>query len=355
MRIVFVNPYFLPYHGGIERRIHGVARALAEKHDVTVVTARLAGTLPEERMDGFRVVRMHSIHFRVPYNPPLLFTPRVEEAVRALDPDLVDFHYRWAPEYTRAMLRVARDTPVTFTYHNTFGEGAGWLRLPSLLNDALFLPVLRRARAVIAVSEFVRDDLARRGVPRAHSIPNGVDPFPLPRKPAGHILFIGRLVATKGLPLLLHAMTSTPSPPLVVVGDGPERARLEALASRLGITARVTFAGWVPEEEKQRLLAGAEFLVHPALFESFGIAVLEALAAGCPVLATRIGGIPEVVGDAGLLVEPSVGAIAAGLRRMSDGDACKALAAKAKERAALFGWDRIAAETERVFKSAVAE
>ncbi|HLF24542.1 MAG TPA: glycosyltransferase family 4 protein, partial [Burkholderiales bacterium] len=299
MRIVAVNPYFFPYRGGIERRIHGVARELARRHEVFVLTSQLPNTSLEEKMDGFTIVRLPATQIPLSYNPPPIFTRGVAEAVGRLAPDIVDFHYRWAPDYTSAMSRVAQQYPLVFTYHNTFGEGVGWQRLPSLLNDALFLRFMERAKRVVCVSDFVHKDLARRGFDGAPmaTIPNGVDPFTIPRSDAadrgksdGFMLAVGRLVATKNLHSLLVAMSRAPSPQLVVVGDGPERIGLESQVKALGLGGRVRFEGQVPERRKNELLATAEFLVHPAIFESFGIAILEALAAGCPVLASNVGG-----------------------------------------------------------------
>lgn len=121
---------------------------------------------------------------------------------------------------------------------------------------------------------------------------------------SGTILGVGRLSREKGFDLLVEAMTYLPGRRLLLAGDGPERASLEALVSRLGINDRVEFAGWVSEPWASRFRP--DLLVVPSRFEAMGLVILEAMRAGVPVVAARVGGIPEVVVDnvTGLLAEP---------------------------------------------------
>ena len=108
------------------------------------------------------VVRLPS-RFIGRYNPPYVTTPGVLDALNSLDADIVDFHYRWAPSYSRAMRRYEGNW--MFTFHNTYGEGEGIGRALSLINDMLFSNMIRDRRTV-CVSEFVRNDLLARGFRR---------------------------------------------------------------------------------------------------------------------------------------------------------------------------------------------
>lgn len=358
MRLLLCNPYYHPFQGGIEARLHGTARGLAKQHEVAVLTAQLPGTAKEERREGYTILRVPAVVLDwFPYNPPPLVAWGIEDAIRAYDPDIFDFHYRWAPEWSRAFFAHAARAPAVFTWHNPYGEGTGWVRTVSEWNDARFLAGLGPVRRVITISEAVARDLATRGVPRAklRAIHAGFDPAPPIRAPrADFALFVGRLVETKGLDVLLDALPLAPGVRVVLAGKGPALDGLVERARKNGVADRVQFRGFVPEAEKQRLMGTARFIVHPARWEGLGHALAEAMLHGTPVLATDVGGIPEAVGPGGVLVKPEdPKALAEGMTRLwNDGGLREALGAKALQHARGFSWERCVAETERVYREA---
>lgn len=360
MRVLLANPYFLPFEGGIEARMAGLARGLAARHEVAVLTCRLPGTAAEERRDGYAVLRVPATVWRsFPYNPPPAFARGVLDAVAAWGPDVADFQYRWAPEWTAAMRRWARRAPAVFTWHNPFGEGTGPTGALSRWHDARFLGALRDVRRVITISQAVARDLGERGVPREKLVPihAGFDAPPaLPATDGGYALFVGRLVDTKGLDVLLDALPRAPDVRLVVVGKGPRLGFLQRRARDRGVADRVRFAGFVSAEEKERLMAGARLVAHPARWEGLGHALAEAMLHGKPVVATDVGGIPEVVGPGGVLVPPEdPRALADALRGLwADAGLREALGAKARAHAATFTWERCVALTERAYREAAA-
>jgi glycosyltransferase involved in cell wall biosynthesis len=131
------------------------------------------------------------------------------------------------------------------------------------------------------------------------------------------VLTVARLDSQKGHDVLLRAVAETPSVRLVLAGQGPERERLETLVSRLGLSARVLFLG--RRTDVAELLAASDVFVLPSLFEGSSLAVLEAMAAMKPVVATAIGGTDELIvdGESGRLVPPAdPGALAAALRQV---------------------------------------
>ncbi len=352
MRIVEVNAFHYPYRGGIEHRVHHISQRLGTKHKVTVLTSRLPGTAERERMENYDVVRLDSRLVNL-YNPPHVITPGILDAIKELDPDMVDFHYRWSGTYNKAARNY--EGVKAFTFHNTFGEGVGFLRPLSVLNDSLWKRHLLKFKKIICVSEFVRHDLESRGFARdrLEVVPSCIEmPVPRTAEEGDYILFVGRLVATKGLPYLLQAMKEVDSP-LVIVGDGPARSGLERMTVRLGLEGKVTFEGRVSEERKADLFAGCKMLVMPSLFESLGLAAAEAMSYGKPVVASDSGGLPEVVGDGGIVVpakDPKrlAEAINALLR---DDSRRHDLGAKAKARAARYSWDLAADEMEKIYAS----
>ena len=142
----------------------------------------------------------------------------------------------------------------------------------------------------------------------------GVDPalFP-PRRHSGEgsqLLFVGRLAGVKGLPILLDALAQLkqrrPDIHLSVAGDGPDRARLEAQARRLGVAENVSFLGYRSQQQVRELLAGTDVFVMSSFAEGVPVVLMEAMAAHVAVVATRIAGIPELVEDgvSGFLVPP---------------------------------------------------
>ncbi|HVL88404.1 MAG TPA: glycosyltransferase, partial [Candidatus Thermoplasmatota archaeon] len=172
----------------------------------------------------------------------------------------------------------------------------------------------------------------------------------------GPAVFVGRLVPTKGLRVLVEAVARAPGVDVVVVGEGPERRRLERLARARGVSDRVRFAGAVPDDARQALLARARFVVHPALQEALGLAVAEAMRQGCPIVATTAGGIPDVTGDAARLVPPGdAEALARAMVELwSDPALARRLGERARRRAQDFSWPRYVAATLRVYERACA-
>jgi len=361
MKICMVNPYFHPYMGGIERRIYETGKRLAKRHEVFVVTGRLPGTPEQEELDGIKIERLPSKLLKV-YNPPFMVSKGLEKRIGNIDPDIVDFHYRWALDYTISMKQVTERYPCTFTFHNSFGEGSELQQPISNINDRLFMKTLKRYKHVICVSEFVKNDLVDRGLPEdmASVIYNGidlVDTFPHVDDSASAdepwALFMGRIVKTKGLTYLLDAMRilgdQNSEVKIKIAGDGPQLASLKKQAAGM---VNVEFLGHVPDDEKERLLAGCRFFVLPSTFESFGIVLLEAMRHGNPVVASSTGGVPEVVGEAGILVEPKDGqALANALDRMWNDDAFRRDAGKkALARLEHFSWDDITLQLERTYE-----
>jgi glycosyltransferase involved in cell wall biosynthesis len=140
------------------------------------------------------------------------------------------------------------------------------------------------------------------------------------------LVFAGRLGPQKALGTLLHALVEVPDATLVVAGDGPEREPLEQLTRTLGLDGRVTFLGAVPRERVLRLFGAADACVVPSAWENLPHTVVEALAVGCPVIATSVGGVPEVVrdGENGLLVAPGDSrALANAIARLLSDDALR--------------------------------
>jgi glycosyltransferase involved in cell wall biosynthesis len=211
-------------------------------------------------------------------------------------------------------------------------------RIPAV--NFLTRQTLRGARKVIALSASLAEGAAAMGIDprRIAVIPNGVDaarfhPNGIPREPV--LLFAGSLIERKGLATLLDAAALLrrrhPSHRLVVIGEGPQRAELEAQAEALGIGGAVRFTGSLSPEEVAGWMRRAEVFVLPSSEEGQGVVLLEALASGTPCVAGRAGGIPDVLspqwgklvapGDPQALAEAVGGLIGSPARRLAMGRA----------------------------------
>ncbi|MHB0869403.1 MAG: glycosyltransferase family 4 protein [Chloroflexota bacterium] len=245
------------------------------------------------------------------------------------------------------------------------------------LFERIAMAGLRRADRLIADSAYTKRCLVERlGIDRGRIevVHLGVDrsrfrPMPVPPGtrdryglPEGkrYVIYVGSEDPRKNLAALLRALAEVrhdlPDVELVKVGMArfqAERARLTALAEELGIGAAVRFLDEVPEDDLPLLYNLAELCVMPSLYEGFGFPALESMACGTPVVATDAASLSEVVGDAGLLVQPDTGALARGiLRLLADRRERARLAGAGRERAACFTWERTARETLRVYGAA---
>ena len=241
----------------------------------------------------------------------------------------------------------------------------------------LLLPrALRRAAHVIAVSEATRVEvLGRYGVPapKVRVVHEAAGPaFRPPSGPAlaaararyglgpSYVLFVGLLEPKKNLTALLGAVARLRARgdwggrELLVVGArGWGEDALAVASGRLGLDGTVRALGPVPDADLAALYGGADAFVFPSLWEGFGLPVLEAMASGAPVVASTRGALPEVAGDAALLVEPAAEPLADALGTLlADAGLRDRLRAAGLRRAAAFSWERAAAETLEVYRAA---
>lgn len=233
----------------------------------------------------------------------------------------------------------------------------------------------RVAHRVIAVSAATRADLVRytgvapakisvihHGV-AAHFAPVASQPM-ITAVQARHaidrpyFLFVGTVQPRKNLERVIAAFAAlavSQQPLLVIAGKkGWLTAAIERRAQELGVADRVRFVGYLPDADLPPLLSGALGFVFPSLYEGFGMPVLEAMACGTPVLTATTSSLPEVAGDAALLVDPcDTSAIADGLRRLASEPQLRAeLGARGRARAARFTWRACAEATLRVLQQA---
>ena len=278
--------------------------------------------------------------------------------MRSFDPDVIHAHEPLTPS-TSMLAVLAASVPVVATFHAFLDRS----RLMELAGPAL-RQVSRRIDAGVAVSDAAASFLRRVVHAPLEIVPNGVDvgAFAHPGRPVDglppgrKILWVNRLDPQKGFDVMLRAFEELAIElddlVLLVAGDGRDRVLVSSLP--LHLRGRVLRLGNVPHGELPRYHAAADVFASPATGqESFGIVLVEAMAAGVPVVASDIAGYREVVRDGieGLLVPPNdPGALAEAIRRiLSEPDLASALAAAGRSRAETFSWATVVPRLEAVY------
>lgn len=320
MRILMHCIYFPPEVGGLESHVFHLCRSLAARgHEVTIVTSRSRPGLPgDEIMDGVRVRRTW-LPGRTPPGWAAHAAGSLPATLRAgRDADLLHAQ-AFASIPPLLPVRALRGTPLVATLHTSHflirARRPAW--------RPILRELVRAPDRVLAASAEIRD-VAMELSPgtRVEALVNGVDTTlfrPLDRRPsaadpsspagAGRIVVPRRLFPKNGVDVFVEAfpriVTGRPGVQAFIVGDGPERSRLEARARSLGVGEALHFLGARPNREMPELLASMDLAVIPSRMEATSVAALESMACGLPVVASEVGGLPEIVdGRVGALVPP---------------------------------------------------
>jgi glycosyltransferase involved in cell wall biosynthesis len=315
MKIVMHCVYYPPEVGGLESHVHFLCRALADRgHRVDVVTSRSILDTPRyEIRDGVHVWRTwfpgkHTAGWITHAGASIPTALRVSrecdvlhaQALQSVPPLLVVRSVRSAPLvatwHTSHFLRLARRPP----WRTILGRlvEAVDANLAASREIAAVAESLAPGTTVEAVTNGVETSVFQRVAPTLEPPPAGRKRLVVPR----------RLFAKNGVEHLVRAIpliAADVDVEAVIVGDGPERSRLEALTDALGLDDRVRFLGTRAHEEMPGLLCSADLAVFPSLMEATSVAALECMACEVPVAASRVGGLPEIVDDTvGALFEP---------------------------------------------------
>jgi phosphatidyl-myo-inositol alpha-mannosyltransferase len=371
MRIGIVTQSYYPRYGGVTEHVHNSAMELRRRgHEVTIITGRIAGN--GEPHDAPGVERLGR-NVLIPLNRAFVdvtlglgLRRQMRRLLRAHAFEVVHIHNPHAP--TLPLLAVQEASCATVgTFHGTHGR--------NLLQDAFHRPLARavgRLDARIAVSRSAERSNRAYYPGRYHVVPNGVDvnrfhperpPFEQWRDPARvNVLFVGRLDPRKGVRHLLAAMPEVVARTrgrarLLVVGDSYLRSGLEAQVPA-ALRAHVHFLGHVPSADLPRWYVTGDIFVSPATGnESFGIVLLEAMAAGRPVVASDIPGYRSVIRDGENAVAVPPGDVAALASRLTalieDRDRRTELAQRGRARALEFAWPRVTEQIEAVYREAL--
>lgn len=388
MKVAQLTTRYPPGPGGVERHVAELAPRLAERgHRVDVFTSELyrefpwqslEPSVPREETTSFGAVHRLKV-WSLPSELHYTFFRDLYRRLTAYGPDVVHAHtYGTHQVSVAARLRRKVGTPFVLTahFHPIWSIEGGWARrrLRSFYDRRLAGPVVREASRLV-VQTHEEERLVRElgiALPPVEIVPPGYAPTaPLDPSqgtfasrhglPGPYVLFVGRLASNKGLLRLAEAFgllaRSDPTATLVLIGaDGGALPAFEAKVRALGLESRVRRLGFLESEaELAQAYAEARCAALPSDYEAFGLVLLEALAQGTPVVASRVGGIPEIVEDGrtGLLVPPGeVDPLAEALARLW---ADPALGRRLGEAGRIevvprFTWERLADRLDRIYR-----
>ncbi len=380
MRILFCNYEYPPLGGGGGVVMAALARELARRHTVTVLTSRALGLPAISADDGVRVIRV-PVFFRrqlavADFPSMLAYLPM--GALRALtlrrsgDFDVINTHFAVPTGPLGQLLGGLYGVPNVLSVHGgdlfdpskrSSPHRHGWLRRP-------IARLLRRADALVGQSrntlQHVQDIY---GVRRdSHLIPLGIDrPSAAPHADRGGfglpddalvLVTVGRIVPRKATVRLVQALHASglQDAHLLIVGDGPDAAAVRAAAAELGLADRVHLLGQVTEERKHQALSVADIFVSTSQHEGFGLVFLEAMAFGLPIVCFDHGGQTDflVDGETGRLVPLNdLDRFARSLVELQDAGVRREMAAKNRRLVEDYFIDKCADRYESVFEQVV--
>jgi glycosyltransferase involved in cell wall biosynthesis len=387
MRIIEACVRYPPAKGGAETHVHALATRLkARGHDVTVYTSDLNTEFPMVKLDGaydtVDAVPVRRFPARsMPGGMHWVYMPAMKAMVKDRA-DLIHAHsYGYHQTHIAAKAALRQGVPFVYTphYHPPYSTtgGAGRRGLRAFYDKALGTKPFRAASLVIAVSS-VELEWMRPLIPpttRTVVIPNGIerkrfegvgDGRAFREKHHLHgplLLYTGRLAVNKRLESVIGLMPDLlkefPELTFVAVGeDHGKRAEWAALAAKLGVEKRVLFLGHLSAEELVEAYRACDAYVLPSDYEAFGIVLLEAMACGKPCVATKVGGVSDIIadrktgllvpyGDAGALKSALVSLLGDSALRRELGSAARA---SVGER---FDWDSVVSRTEAEYRALV--
>jgi glycogen synthase len=373
--------------GGLARHVEGLSEALVSLgHEVHVITLDFPGA-PYEEVNWLLHVHRVAVDIPAPtfHTWVLLFNHFFEKRVGQLAkkhgaPDVIHVH-DWLTVSAGVGVKHLLRRPLAMTFHSTeAARSSGSHSAESAMVEGIEWWGSFEAAKVVAVSGWMKSEvISRFKTPpeKVVEIPNAVDVTKFERpvdaeftrakwsvQPGERLITaVGRLTAQKGFDDLIRAfpaiLKSVPESRLLIVGDGYMKGELQTLAAAEKVGSRTTFAGFVSDSELVEAMKSSDVVAVPSRFEPFGIITLEAMAAGVPVVVSRVGGLAETVEDGvdGLEVEPNdpPSIAEAIVRLLSDGTLAARLAAKGREKAKAYNWESSAKRTVETYKAAIGE
>jgi glycosyltransferase involved in cell wall biosynthesis len=330
LKVALCTDFFFPRIGGVSSHVVGLALQLEKHgHEVVIITKQTDNLKGCNGFQNVKAAPSKSVKPLIPFST-ILVPPNpyeIQETIKKEGFDIVHAHHAFTPTSLLSIAAAKKlGIPAVLTNHTIFlasEEDYLWEPISYILFP--FKRYIQKADRIIAVSKTAADFIGHfADRKRIVIIPNAVDTLqfnPTHSNVKNHpsfprlegeptILYVGRLVHRKGIHVLIKAMPKVikvfPKARLVIVGKGYMQCFLRLLTRTLNLDEHVRFLGSIPDDELPDLYRMSDIFVLPSLYcESFGISMLEAMASGKPVIASKVGGIPEVIQDGltGILVK----------------------------------------------------
>ncbi|WP_449462750.1 glycosyltransferase family 4 protein [Tardisphaera miroshnichenkoae] len=363
MRVTLVNSFYHPWRGGEEVHCKNLAEGLVSRgHEVDVYCSSLPLPPGDRVTNGVRVHghRTLGLFFGVPICPSLFFS-LVRSRGDVIQVEFPNPAFALAAGFAGKLTR----RPVVLTYHNDLPAVTPLAGLLAYIHDLLALAYFKSFSALVATTSVYPKGSRVLSRLQYVVIRNGVDVKKFrPGRRADYFLFVaamGRWHRYKGLDVLLDAyklyLQAGGRRPLYVVGEGSQRPSYEAKAESLGLKS-VKFLGDVPDEFLPQVYSSAYAYVSASVdrSEGFGLTVLEAMASGLPVIATNVGGLPELVKDGvnGFLVSPrDPRSLADAMVRLDDEGVAAQMGLRGREMAERMTWDAMVSSYEQLYSTLI--
>ena len=361
MKIAIIINLFPPkWLAGTEIATYSLAKHLVRRgHEIHVITSHDDGLPNFDKENGFYIHRIAWPKIRI--IGVLLFWLQIFLKIRTIKPDIVQAQ-DLSMGIPAVLVKLIIKKPFII-----WGRGDDVYRPGTFIRMTTGF-ILQKADGIIALTTDMQKKLKQFTPRKISIIPNGIEldgiinNIPIKNESINQkIIYVGRLEPVKGVEYLIMAMklihNEMPSVQLVLVGDGNERDRLETLSSELDIYKSVEFVGKIPHEDVQAYLQDADVFVLPSLSEGFPNVLLEAMACGLPIVATRIGGIPDIIEDGihGYLVESkNFYELATKIMDiLQDVEFSKKISSANKEEARAYSYENIICNLEGIFREAI--
>ncbi len=375
MDICVLNPYFYPYKGGTEKVLLEVYRRLAKRHNITILTSTVPGRNEERREDihGINVIRLTTHQIPLPELPlPFESFENLNAEIKKVGAELYHINNRYQYFYYN-LQSIRAAGKLCLTIHNSmpmninpqtdfFGRAYDIVWGRKIMHQADLITGVSKNAIDVTVPEQDRE--------KAHVVYNGVDANAFKRYPKSSpkvatlidefsfkgptVMCNGRFIPQKGQIYLLRALSlisrGGETPNLLLLGKGPMEPELRHTAERLGINLEIRFD--IGDDKLPYYYSACDLSVAPSLYEPASLAVLESMACELPVIASRIGGLPEMVGKCGIYTEPKKPrSIADALLQVLSNPKKAVQMGKMgrKHVIAAHSWDRIAKRYEELF------
>ncbi|MCL5423862.1 MAG: glycosyltransferase family 4 protein [Candidatus Marsarchaeota archaeon] len=330
MEISVLNPFFYPYGGGTENVLLEIYRRLAKKHNITIISGSLKNNQKTtyDEVFGIKIIRLKAHYTNIPGAPlPFLKMEDLNKTILKEHSDIYHINNRYQYFMNNIRTIASINKKIVLTIHNSLPKNIDFATdVAALFYDKFEgRKIMHAADAITCVSKYAMDvTIPQIDIQKSSVIYNGIDYNRYKKRNKndsivsdiinknnldGFVIFNnGRLVTQKGQIYLIRAFgefINKYDAKLLIIGNGPLKNNILHLIKKLGLENKIILTGGLREEVMPYYYNASNMFVLPSLYEPFGMALIESLSSELPTIATKIGGIPEIMQRDGLYIKPN--------------------------------------------------